>query len=423
MKISLKKIRIIILILALVVVAGGSGYWLGQREVKLSLEKYKPQIKIERQVPVGRENIDFSLFWEVWDRLEDSYLDENAIDYSKMVEGAISGMVASLGDPYTVFLPSEENKKSKDDLAGSFEGVGMQLGYKDSKVVVVAPLKGTPADEAGVKAGDLISHVKDEKKGIDQEIDSMPLPEVVNIIRGPKGAPITITFIREGESLEITITRGTIIISSVEVDFIDTKDAKVGGKVVAHLKLSRFGDRTDQEWQNVINQIVQKKGSGQLAGVVLDLRNNPGGYLQGAVYIASEFISQGVVVQQEKAADGGTETFSVNRKGRLTDVPLVILVNQGSASASEIVAGALSESKQAEIVGEKTFGKGTIQEAEDLSAGSGLHITIARWLLPSGKNIDKEGIIPDYEVAMDEADQSKDPQLDKAIEVLLNSKY
>ena len=418
MKLSLKKIRLIILILALVIAAGGSGYWLGQREIQIGFERYQPQIKIERQLPVGKENLDFSLFWEVWDRLEESYLDEGAIDYSKMIEGAISGMVASLGDPYTVFLPPEENKKSKDDLAGSFEGVGMQLGYKDSKVVVVAPLKGTPADEAGVKAGDIISHVKDEKKEIDQEIDSLPLPEVVNMIRGSKGMPITITFIREGEPIEITITRGTIVIPSVEVDFINAKDAKGDAKTVAHLKLSRFGDRTDQEWQNAINQIVQKESRGELVGVIFDLRNNPGGYLQGAVYIASEFLSQGVVVQQEEAVGNGKETFSVNHQGRLTDVPLVVLVNQGSASASEIVAGALSERERAKLVGEKTFGKGTIQEAEDLSAGSGLHITIARWLLPSGKNIDGEGLTPDHEVGMDESDQSKDPQLDKAVELL-----
>ncbi len=414
-RISLKRVRVIILVLALIILAGGSGYWLGQREVKVSLNRYRPQVEIKRQVPVGKENLDFSLFWEVWDRLEASYLDKGAIDYSKMIEGAISGMVASLGDPYTVFLPPEENKKSKDDLAGSFEGVGMQLGFKDSKVVVVAPLKGTPADKAGVKAGDIISHVKDGEKGIDQDIDSMPLPEVVTIIRGPRGMPITITFLREGieEPLEITIVRGTIIIPSVEVDFIEKDNKKV-----AHLKLSRFGDRTDQEWQAAINQIVGEKTKTNFKGVVLDLRNNPGGYLQGAVYIASEFLSQGVVVQQEKGGNGGTETFSVNRQGRLTDIPLIVLVNQGSASASEIVAGALFERERAELVGEKTFGKGTIQEAEDLSAGSGLHITIARWLLPSGENIDGQGISPDYEVAMDETDQTKDPQLDKAIELL-----
>jgi carboxyl-terminal processing protease len=329
-------------------------------------------------------------------------------------------MVASLGDPYTVFLPPEENQKSKDDLAGSFEGVGMQLGYKDSQVVVVAPIKGTPADEAGVKAGDIITHVKDEVTGVDEEIDTKPLPEVVNMIRGDKGTPVTITFIREGvkEPLEITITRGTILVPSVEVDFVNAKDAKGEAKTVAHLKLSRFGDRTDQEWQQAVNQIIQKEKGGELAGVVLDLRNNPGGYLQGAVYIASEFLSEGVVVQQEEATGDGKETFSVNRQGRLTDIPLVVLVNHGSASPSEIVAGALMERERAKLVGEKTFGKGTIQEAEDLSAGSGLHITIARWLLPSGKNIDKEGLTPDFEVAMDESDQSKDPQLDKALELV-----
>lgn len=416
MKLSLKKIRIIILILSLVVIAGGSGYWLGQREVRVVLDRSQPQIKIERQVPVGKEGVDFSLFWEVWDRLESSYLDREAIDYSQMVYGAISGMVSSLGDPYTVFLPPEENKKSKDDLAGSFEGVGIQLGYKDSKVVVVAPLKGTPADKAGVKAGDIIFRVLDEEKGIDQEIGSMPLPEVVDIIRGPRGTPITITFLREGvgEPLDIIITRGTIVVPSVEVDLVATE----ARNKVAHLKLMRFGDRTEQEWQGAVDQIVGVNRTGQLTGVILDVRNNPGGYLQGAVYIASEFLTRGVVVQQEKSVDGEKETFSVNRQGRLLKVPLVVLVNQGSASASEILAGALQERERSKIVGEKTFGKGTIQEAENLTGGSGLHITIARWLLPSGKNIDKEGIVPDYEVEMDLEDETADPQLEKAIELL-----
>jgi carboxyl-terminal processing protease len=416
MKLSLKKIRIIILILSLVVIAGGSGYWLGQREVRVVLDKSQPQIKIERQVPIGKEGVDFSLFWEVWDRLESSYLDREAVDYPQMVYGAISGMVSSLGDPYTVFLPPEENKRSKDDLAGSFEGVGIQLGYKDSKVVVMAPLKGTPADKAGVKAGDIIFRVLDEKKGIDQEIGSMPLPEVVDIIRGARGTPITITFLREGvgEPLDITITRGTIVVPSVEVDLVNAKDSKV-----AHLKLMRFGDRTEQEWQEAVGQIVGLDRTGQLAGVILDVRNNPGGYLQGAVYIASEFLIRGVVVQQEKSVDAAKETFSVNRQGRLLEVPLVVLVNRGSASASEILAGCLQERERAKIVGQKTFGKGTIQEAEDLTGGSGLHITIARWLLPSGRNVDEEGIIPDFEVEMDLEDETADPQLEKAIEILI----
>jgi len=410
---KLKAIRKTILILCLVIFSGGVGYYFGQRQVEVSLGKFIPKVTIERKLPVGKEDVDFSLFWDTWDRLEASYLDKKALDKSKMVYGAISGMVASLGDPYTVFLPPQEQKQSKEDLSGQFEGVGIQLGYKDSKMAVVAPLSGTPAEKAGVKAGDFIVKIKDEKKQIEKETTGMSLPEAVTIIRGTKGTAVILTLVREGtkEPFDVELVRETIVVKSVEVNFKDD---------VAHLKLLRFGERTYQEWEEAVGQINQKEKAGEIKGVVLDLRNNPGGFLQGSIFIASEFLESGVVVKQEKSQNGGTETFSVNKTGKLLRIPLVVLINEGSASASEIVAGTLQERGRAKLVGEKTFGKGTIQEAEDLPGGSGLHVTIARWLLPSGKSIDKEGVKPDFEVKMDEKDETKDPQLEKAIELLIN---
>ncbi|MDP3955348.1 MAG: S41 family peptidase [bacterium] len=409
---TLKQIRTTIIVIALVTLSGFIGYNLGQKQLSVQIENLKPTVTINREVPVGKENVDFALFWETWDRLKASYLNKSALDERKMVYGAISGMVASLGDPYTVFLPPQEQKQSREELSGAFEGVGIQLGYKDSRLAVVAPLSGTPADKAGVKAGDLIYKIKDEVKNIDKETTGMTLPEAVTIIRGPKGSPVTLTLAREGEKepLEVRLIRGTIFVKSVEVSFKDG---------VADLKLSRFGERTFQEWEEAVNQIVEKKAKGEVKSLVLDLRNNPGGFLQGAVFVASEFLPDGEVVKQENSRNGGTQTSSVDRKGRLTDIPLVVLINQGSASASEIVAGALQERGRAKLVGEKSFGKGTVQEAEDLPGGSGLHITIARWLLPSGKSIDKDGITPDVEVKMDESDQMKDPQFEKAIELLV----
>ena len=205
------------------------------------------------------------------------------------------------------------------------------------------------------------------------------------------------------------LTRETIVVKSVELDFKDG---------VAHLRLLKFGERTYQEWEEAVMEIEKRYKELGIRGVVFDLRNNPGGFLQGAVFIASEFLDGGAVVKQEQSRDGGLQTFSVDRKGKLLGIPLVVLVNQGSASASEIVAGVLQERGRAKLVGEKTFGKGTIQEAQELTGGAGLHVTIARWLLPSGKFIDKEGIKPDIEVKMDEKDQTKDLQLEKAIELL-----
>jgi carboxyl-terminal processing protease len=347
--------------------------------------------------------LDFSLFWEVWDRLAANYLDKAALRPDEMIYGAIRGMTAALGDPYTVFLPPAENKQAKEDLNGAFEGVGIQLGYRDGKLAVVAPLKDMPAEKAGIRASDLI--LKIDEKGT----DGLSLPEAVSLIRGPAGTKVKLTLGREGEegSFEKELIRQAIVVPSVEVRFENN---------LAILKLSRFGDRTNEEWQKAITEILAQPS---LKGLILDLRNNPGGYLTGSIFIASEFLDSGVVVRQEQA-DGRKESFSVNRVGKLTKLSLVVLVNKGSASASEILAGTLQERQRAKIVGETTFGKGTIQEAQELPNNAGLHITTARWLLPSGKSIDKNGIVPDVEVKEDlNLKTMTDFPLEKAKELLL----
>lgn len=399
-KLNLKQIRLTIIILAFVILAGGLGYWLGGQGVTVNIGGPK-RVTIDRTLPEDK-NIDFSLFWTVWDRLYISYLDKTVLKPREMVYGAIQGMVASLGDPYTVFLPPPENKEAKESLNGAFEGVGIQLGYIEEQLGVIAPLSGMPAEKAGIKAGDLIVKIND------QESLDMSLPEAVNLIRGPKGTKITLTvFHKDGtETEEIEITRATIIVPSVEVDFLEEN--------IAHLKLMRFGDRTSDEWERAVNEILTHQPT--VEGIILDLRNNPGGYLSGSVFIASEFLQSGVIVQQESAS-GAREAYPVDRQGKLLVKPLVVIVNQGSASASEIVAGALQDHNRAKVVGGETFGKGTIQEAEDLPGGAGLHITTARWLLPSGKSIDKEGIIPDNQIA-DDPNTDEDEQLREAIKVL-----
>lgn len=360
--------------------------------------------------PRDKSQVDFGVFWEVWRLLEQDYIDQEKLNADEMVHGAIQGLTASIGDPYTMYLPPELNERSAADLAGTFYGVGIELGYVDGILAAIAPLAGTPAEKAGVRAGDLIIRVKDEAKKLDESTEGWSLSKAVDNIRGPKDTPVVLTIVRKGEDapFDVTIYRGEIVVKSVEVEFVQSS-----GKRVAHIKLSRFGERTNSEWDEVVSQIVAQKNS--LDGVILDMRNNPGGYFNDAIYIASEFIRSGVIVSQ-KDVDNQLD-YQVQGKGRLVGMPVEVLVNKGSASASEIVAGALRDQRKAKLIGQQTFGKGTVQDRRELSNGGGIHITIARWLLPSGQWIHDEGIPVDVEVEQD-YDTEVDEQLLKAIEIL-----
>ena len=412
MKITIRQIRKAVIMVAVLLVVGGVGYRLGEKQSSVQAGK----LVINRQSKLENPEVNLDLFWVVWERLEESFLDKDRIDPAQMVYGAISGMVAALGDPYTVFLPPKDNLRSTEDLAGAFGGVGIQLGYIDQQLAVIAPLTDTPAEKAGIMAGDLILAIDG------QETMGVSLPKAVDLIRGEEGTIVVLTILHEGsqEPVEIEVRRGTIVVDSVELEFMnDWCPQSPNCLPVAYLRLIRFGDRTNQEWGEAIDQIKQQcpGDSGHCRGMVLDLRNNPGGYLTGSVFIASEFLSSGIVVQQETVS-GSRQSFSVDRTGKLLNLPLVVLVNKGSASASEIVAGALKEHGRAKIVGEVTFGKGSIQEAEDLAQGAGLHITTARWLLPSGQSIDEIGLTPDVEVTNNLDQPEEDLQLQEAIEVL-----
>lgn len=375
------------------------------------------------------EKPDLSLFWDVWGRVTHDFIDKKAIDPQKMINGAISGMVSSLGDPYTVFLTPEQNKETKEELGGSFDGIGAQLGIKDKKIVVISPISGTPAEKAGLRPNDWIVKIDDK------ETFDLTLPEAVSKIRGKKGTKVKLSIYRalpkdtssetsasasavpsyntEEKPMDFEIVRDTILIKSVELDYKDAKN----GKKVAHLKLLRFGDDTNGEWNNAVSEVVAKYKSGQIGGLILDVRNNPGGYLSGSSYIGSEFLKGGNVVLVENSS-GDKKPYPVERVGKLIDIPLVVLINEGSASASEIVAGALQDRGRAKLVGTKSFGKGSVQEVQELSGGAGLHITTSKWLLPSGKWINGTGLMPDYPVEMNDKNPEADPQLDKALEVL-----
>ncbi|HPT66268.1 MAG TPA: S41 family peptidase [Candidatus Woesebacteria bacterium] len=356
--------------------------------------------------------LNLSLMWQVKDKLSQMFLEKDKLVDKNMEYGAIKGMVAALDDPYTVFLTPKENKSTNETLAGEFGGVGISLGYKDGVLAVVSPLKGTPAEKAGVKAGDLIVHITDTLNKVDRDTNDITLDEAVSLIRGKIGTEVTLKMYREGKSdyFDVVLKRDNIVVPNITLEWKE-KD----GKKIAYIQLSQFSETLFTDWPKMVQEIKKEKN---LGGVILDLRNNPGGYLQASVLVASDFVKEGVIVTQE-SYDGKKEVYKVEEgNGNLLNEKLVVLINGGSASASEILAGALKDYNRAKLVGEKSFGKGTVQQPEDFKDGSGLHITIAKWLLPSGKNIHKVGIEPDIEIKSGD-DIKIDLQLNKALEVIL----
>lgn len=400
-----KKIRQTVLILGLISIAGYIGYRFGKRKTVI--------------LPQPNQKADLSNFWLVWNTLEEKYLSKNKLNPEKMVQGAISGMVDSLDDPYTVYLPPDDNEVTQQNLTGSFGGIGIQLGYKDNQLAVISPLKQTPAEKAGVKAGDYILKIVDENNGIDRTTEDVTLPEAVKLIRGKIGDKLTLTLSRESEPepFEVEIVRGEI-----EIPALETSWEKKDNKEFAYVHLLQFSELMNEEWENWVSQVFNRKNDPEFGGVVLDLRNNPGGYLNGAVYVASEFLSRGKTVVWQEDYRGTKEKFEVQRRGNLLDVPLVVLVNGGSASASEILAGALKQYERAEVIGQTTFGKGTIQEPQQLPDNAGLHITTSRWLLPDETSVHDKGVEPDIKVELTEEEigtsDEDDKTLEKALEVL-----
>lgn len=356
---------------------------------------------------VGKpQDLDFSLFWETWSLIEQKYASKT--DKTKMFYGAISGMVNSLEDPYTVFMDPTETEKFSQELKGSFEGIGAEIGNRKGIITIISPLADSPAEKAGLKPLDKVLKINDT------ETIDMTLDEAVSRIRGQKGTVVTLTILRgnELETREIKITRDTIIVKSVELKFTESEKNKI-----AVLKISRFGEDTFDNVNIAADEILKQDAK----GIILDLRNNPGGFLDSAVNIAGIFIPAGKVVTTESFSNDRKKDYLTQGSNKLGNKPLVILANEGSASASEILAGALRDNRQIPIIGEKTFGKGSVQEIETLKDSSSVKITIAEWLTPSGKNINKEGIKPDKEVKLSDADfeAGKDPQMDEALKQII----
>lgn len=350
--------------------------------------------------------IDFALFWNVWDLLETKYVESDKLDARILFYGAIKGMLAATGDPYTTFFDPNENKKFSEDISGNFEGIGAELGIKSGILTIVAPLQGSPAEKAGLRSGDKIIKI-DGTTAADMTIE-----EAVDHIRGAKGTPVALNIFRDGsqDTQDVTVVRDVINVKSVTLEFKENN--------IAYIKITRFGDDTNKIFAESIAKVRAQKAR----GLVIDLRNNPGGYLESSIAIASKLLPKDKVVVIEENGDKSQKKM-LSRGGDLASgIETVVLINEGSASASEILAGALKDNRpdNVTLIGKKSFGKGSVQEFIDLPQGTAVKITVARWLTPNGTQINEQGIKPDKEVEFtnDDYNANRDPQLDSALQTL-----
>ena len=394
-----QKNAVFIIVIVGLVISFGFGFYVGAGQ---SRAVYLDGVSgIDLGKPAG---VDFSLFWDAWRVVQEKFATKEPLNVQNMVYGAISGMLGSLDEPYAVFMNPEDSKKFFDDLEGSFEGVGMEIGIRDKMLQVIAPLEGTPAQKIGIRAGDRIITIEDAFT------DGMSVEKAVSLIRGPKGTSVTLGIFREGwkETQEFTIVRDVIIIPSLEWELKGD---------VAYIKLFQFSEKAGRDFRRISQEIAASNAS----SIVLDVRNNPGGFLDIAVDIAGWFVERGSVVVTEQLKDEAEQRVHEARgTAGLISYPTVVLINEGSASASEILAGALRDNRGILLIGKKSFGKGSVQEIQNLRDDSSLKVTIAKWLTPKGNVIQDIGLEPDIDVTNTPEDEEKDldPQLDKALEVV-----
>lgn len=391
-----QKTAFLVSIIALILSSGFIGYLVGNRNFKIT--QSGPKII---NTNLGRpKDVDFSLFWDAYDNLKEKYVGK--VDDQKLLYGAIEGAFGSLGDPYTVFFDPEVSKDFNKELSGELEGIGIKIGVMNNMPTIISPLADSPAQKAGLKARDVILKVDD------QDTTKMTEEEVVTKIRGAQGTIVRLVIFREGEEKERTfeIKREKLQVNSVELSFKDD---------TALLTINQFGFDTTKDFMKAVDQIKQKG----IEKIVLDLRGNPGGILESAVDIAGEFMEKDKVVVIEEDKNKKTE-HKTSGKGTLKQSKVVVLINGGSASAAEILAAAIRDNGRGKLVGEKTFGKGTVQSYETLRGGSSVKITVANWLTPKGASINKDGVSPDIEIKeSDTANFDKnDPLLERGLEEL-----
>jgi carboxyl-terminal processing protease len=404
------KISNIFLVIILIIVSflAGQSSEKEQNAIQYTAKDGDYEVNIDNKyssTPDGKtiKNVDFNLYWQVWDTVKSTYVDSENISEKDLFYGSLEGMIKAVDDPYTSFLDPELSKRFNDDLSGSFEGIGAEIGIRDDTLTIIAPIDGMPAQKAGLKSGDKVLSI-DGKSTAGITID-----KAVDTIRGEKGTTVTLTIYREGleETKEITITRGVITIESVKTKILEDQ--------IMLISINNFNEDTEELFSKAIEELETK----ELKGIILDLRNNPGGLLDSAIEIASEWVETGPVVL-EKFDENNITKYQARGIARLKNYQTVVLLNQGSASASEIVAGALQDYNKATIVGEQSYGKGSVQTLKPFTDGSSLKVTVAKWLTPEGVSISEKGITPDVEVeyTIEDFENDRDPQLDKAIEII-----
>jgi len=406
-----KKYSSFLIITALIASAFVGGFYIGKGETKIvvvnkngePIESGDVSFNLaEIKFFLGKD-IDFDLFTNVWKMLKDRYVDQ-PVSETKLFYGAMRGLLSGLDDPYSVFMEPKVSEQFNESLNGRFEGIGAEIAIKHDLLTVVSPLDGSPAELAGVRPKDVILKID----GVDTR--GMDINEAVSRIKGPKGTNVVLSIVHEGESVidEISITRDTIKIVSVKWEM------KEDG--IAYIYMSNFNSDTTEAFMNITKEVVDAKPN----GIIFDLRSNSGGFLQTAIDVASAWVEDGLIVKER--SNNAEKDYNSHGKPVFNGIPTVVLINGGSASASEIVAGALQDYSLAYLIGVQSFGKGSVQVLEDLPDGSSVKFTIARWYTPKDRTIDLEGIAPDEVVELTEEDfsEDRDPQLDKAIEYLKN---
>ena len=357
-------------------------------------EEEPPPSQLEELPP------EFERLLEVWELLEREYIEGGELDPQAVSDGAIKGMLDALDDPYAAFFTPEQYRVANQDLKGYFEGIGAQVGIRNGHITILAPMPGTPAERAGILPGDVILEIEG------QSTEGISLMEAVNLIRGPKGTVVNLVVLHNdtGSPVPIAITRGVIPLASVQFTMNDSG--------IGHLRIFNFANNTNDELMAALQQFRDSRGR----GLVLDLRNNPGGLLSAVVDVTSQFLKDGLVLYQVDAKGSRTD-WGVKAGGKAQDIPMVVLVNEFSASASEVLAGAIMDHGRATVVGNTTFGKGSVNNLWPLTDGSGVNFTIAHWFTPNGTLIEGAGITPD--VALEDAPaDSGDIGLDHAVEIL-----
>ncbi len=390
-----RRLVLILIVILITFGAFSAGYLLGQSEIA-PIRLIGPASLTPKAV---RES--FRPFWETWQILHDDFF-EQPLSNELLAEGAIDGMLAALGDPNTRYLSPDEEEVARINLRGSFEGIGAEVTEENGSIIIVAAYEGSPAAGAGLESGDILRQVD----GVD--LAGMDINEVAGLVRGPAGTAVHLTIERDGSLLEVDIIRDKIRIPSVRSELLE--------EGLGYIRLSRFSDTTTQEFEENLDSLMALEPT----GLILDLRNNPGGGLSTAVDIADHFLNAGPILI-ERFGNGAETTFEADDKGLAQDVPLVVLINEGSASASEVVAGAVRDRERGVLIGATSFGKGTVQTWRRLSNDGGLKVTVARWLTPGGTWVNDDGLTPDITVPIPETEEGdlKDPQLQRAVEYLL----